>query len=1693
MSYYFITDKFKSEISHNLINKIFKKLNSSDKLFLLDRLARLVDVIAVKFNFQLSKRDEYEHQLRQNNYRDLNGLLLMLLPFINDNSCDQRCNNKLKSELVNLADLYTMKRDANASNANNNINQTAPDYLYTNIQYGRAERIANPESEKSKSKLNDDYYQIHQKTIAKEITFSLDHLSHNYILLLDTILHINHRLFVNWVDILPMPVSTYVKSEAYVKTNDNITNGKLKHWEVAKLITMPDSDFLATYNESQGLDPGEIYNIITNHLYYSIKNIKWFIFEIIINGQIYNLMHIFNKIIDLSNCSNNNKNWNMLSSHDRDTFSHQLDAFINTFNKGSNNDNQIPSEIIKYIAKAFIMSLYRDPIYANRAIKDGFVKPEMYIDQASNKTKYKIDQSMNSLLGKAPLVYDFLQHSFSKFRTTWYASFFYKFDQAQNIYIFESDKDNHILDINKNNTNTFTLKNVYNFAKSLCHRVSGNKYMPMNQFWQSCNSMEKSTIIERLNYTANQSGNKWFNISGYIRNILKIPDDQIRQVNTQIYQNIMLSLAWLVFNVLSQSGLLSEFRPNYNLTDSQYLPKDEELKNKKRLEIIKTNYKFKYENEHLFDAHYFLNNIAYKHMTVDVKDETKTITYFDAILNDKNGGGGWVHMYALDWISQIAFFHHYLNNRVIYVTGGTGVGKSTQIPKLLLYALKLIDYKPSGKIICSQPRIPPTIRNATTISQQLGAPIIKYNKQINDNIRTSNYYIQYEYKGDSHTDKQSHLTLDIVTDGKLETKIRANKLLKRGTSTDNLYDIVIVDEAHEHNKNMDMILTLMKYALYFNNDIKLVIISATMDSDEPKYRSYYREINDNRMFPLNVELAEYGLDRINVDRRLHISPPGETTQYDIKEIYNNNIQQEQTNAKIVDIVMKILACPVDNCGNGDILIFAPGEREINDLMAILIQSTPNNVLILPYYSKMNDEFRKLVESIDRTLIAFTYSRNVSLFKSLDDPAITRVPAGTYTRAIIIATNIAEASITIKSLKYVIDTGTEKSDYYDWENDESVLNTDLISESSRVQRKGRVGRVGSGTVYYLYEKDTMLNNKIKYKIAVQDTKMGLFDSLYIPNANIQYFTNDSNPNNILNKAKYTQSNLINLYIDKLDRMIEKQYMINDSTGTKTYYDYVGNMAHYDYQYDNINGIPYPYYTTGFDLETLLDPDGRFYIIHPNELDMRRNILGQIIFVKKSEFIYDKAKSKYYSRKLLSFVNSLKQMYFVVGDHDNNIVYKTVFGIEMNKLMNQIQYQDLLPNYYISYIYSRVYDCSDSILKLMAMHMVCQSVKNMVRSEKVDDKPVYKTADALALYSNQYGDSFALLNIANKIIDLFARIGQRDHRTSNASKYQNAIRNQIEKNKGYFIANDYSKLNSRQLNIFMKLLNSNSLSMSPTLTSDEERKFMIDDQYIHEYRAYIDQITETHHDSIDNWAKISYLDTNNITRFYKKYIEIAHIFAKAENKIYDMDIDNIDNSNQEINIPLLVSHTPKLFNNLPNHMKPVVSLMHGFPTKIVRQLEMINGTTYYVNLLKPNISTVYQLKDMTFIKQSSMLPNLLYIKKVNADPAMPNNLYDTIRFIDNVPIDLIIRAFPYLSSQAQSKLYVNDEQSKIIDNFFKDKTNKRAHIEFLTEYANVVRSIRADIANNVVRTQIDSLAVLDDSKEIKDMIKKSYNFV
>ena len=83
-----------------------------------------------------------------------------------------------------------------------------------------------------------------------------------------------------------------------------------------------------------------------------------------------------------------------------------------------------------------------------------------------------------------------------------------------------------------------------------------------------------------------------------------------------------------------------------------------------------------------------------------IKINNDDLEYLDIITNE-DANQAWYTFYEMDWISQIIFFKRYMYHQIIYITGSTGTGKSTQVPKLLMYALKLYDYKNNGKICCT--------------------------------------------------------------------------------------------------------------------------------------------------------------------------------------------------------------------------------------------------------------------------------------------------------------------------------------------------------------------------------------------------------------------------------------------------------------------------------------------------------------------------------------------------------------------------------------------------------------------------------------------------------------------------------------------------------------------------------------------------------------------------------------------------------------------------------------------------------------------------------------------------------------------------------------------------------------------------------------------------------------------------------
>ena len=190
--------------------------------------------------------------------------------------------------------------------------------------------------------------------------------------------------------------------------------------------------------------------------------------------------------------------------------------------------------------------------------------------------------------------------------------------------------------------------------------------------------------------------------------------------------------------------------------------------------------------------------------------------------------------------------------------------------------------------------------------------------------------------------------------------------------------------------------------------------------------------------------------------------------------------------------------------------------------------------------------------------------------------------GKYNRAVIIATNVAEASITIGSLQYVIDIGYQFNVSYDFKTGINKLTTTKITESSRIQRRGRVGRTQDGTVYYMYKKDSRKYIKQLFNICSEDLSDKIYNLLtdnYFDTNFLQYNDNILIKKEDINEKKSKEIlNRISIYNRTgYNKILEKQYMKYNTFYTIGYlkekYKYLFKTDNYNYNF--INNLIYQY--------------------------------------------------------------------------------------------------------------------------------------------------------------------------------------------------------------------------------------------------------------------------------------------------------------------------------------------------------------------------------------------------------------------------------------------------------------------------------------------------------------------------------------
>lgn len=367
--------------------------------------------------------------------------------------------------------------------------------------------------------------------------------------------------------------------------------------------------------------------------------------------------------------------------------------------------------------------------------------------------------------------------------------------------------------------------------------------------------------------------------------------------------------------------------------------------------------------------------------------------------------------------------------RVIIVVGETGSGKSTLLPAWMMDppAESGVDadfFTKDGQIGHSQPRIFSTTSQARYIGEVL------MGGHSGKGMDTG-----YNYSGEKNADwRNAHVSM---TDGTLINEVKKGKLGQ--------YGYIIIDEAHERSENIDRLLNLLKDRLSMFPKLKLIIASATIDAE--KFQTHFGsdvaaivEFEGKQRFDREGNPVSY--ERIFRD-------PDNALPYDDPARLGRAVGDT-----VVSETMDLLRAMVDeNTPKGDVLIFLQGVKPID-----------TSVEQLRSRIKQDDQLEQLVKVMP-------------LYRNLDQKDKERVRKHNPDDGniwVIVSTNIAEASVTIDSLVYEIETGVENQKQFDSETGETSLPLTIISKANAKQRWGRVGRTRNGIVYCLYTEDQFMN-------------------------------------------------------------------------------------------------------------------------------------------------------------------------------------------------------------------------------------------------------------------------------------------------------------------------------------------------------------------------------------------------------------------------------------------------------------------------------------------------------------------------------------------------------------------------------------------------------------------------------------------
>lgn len=326
-------------------------------------------------------------------------------------------------------------------------------------------------------------------------------------------------------------------------------------------------------------------------------------------------------------------------------------------------------------------------------------------------------------------------------------------------------------------------------------------------------------------------------------------------------------------------------------------------------------------------------------------------------------------------------------HQVVVISGDTGSGKTTQLPKMCLEAGR----GRQGIIGCTQPRRIAAVSMAERVREELRAPDL----------------VGYKIRFHDHTGADTKIKF--MTDGILLAETRSDRNLAQ-------YDTIIIDEAHERSLNIDFLLGYLHQLLNSRKNLKIIISSATIDTE--KFSRHFS----------NAPVIEVSGRTYPVTYRYH--------EPDTATVDNEQTMVEQATGEVISLA--------DNPGGGDILVFMPTERDILDTVGLLKKKLQNPALVLPLFGRLHGaDQRKIFQP-------------------------------SHLRKIIVATNVAETSITVPGILAVVDTGLARIAHYNVRAGTTSLPVSRISRASCDQRAGRCGRTGPGTCIRLYSEEDYLS-------------------------------------------------------------------------------------------------------------------------------------------------------------------------------------------------------------------------------------------------------------------------------------------------------------------------------------------------------------------------------------------------------------------------------------------------------------------------------------------------------------------------------------------------------------------------------------------------------------------------------------------